>query len=139
MKTCATSCAPISGLIIKVLPLCVALITINACGSLCSNQELEEALSPDKKHHAIVFNRDCGATTALNVQVSLLPAAQRLENTGNVFIVDAGKSTSASQSLNVHIMWINSKELTVSYTPRSARVFLQRRKVEDVLVKYESH
>ncbi len=32
-------------------------------GGLCGNTILAEALSPDQRHKAVVFQRDCGAST----------------------------------------------------------------------------
>ncbi len=39
----------------------------------CSNRMLDSVLSPDGRWTALAYTRDCGATTRLSVNVSLLP------------------------------------------------------------------
>jgi hypothetical protein len=40
----------------------------------CGNQLYQEVLSPDNKYKAVVFQRDCGATTGFSTRVSILRA-----------------------------------------------------------------
>jgi len=68
-----------------------SLIGLSACGpdSLCGNKILAETLSPDGKMKAVLFTRDCGATTGYSTQISVIPQAKKLPNDGgNVFIID---------------------------------------------------
>jgi hypothetical protein len=60
----------------------------------CANEIPSEHVSPDGKWKYVTFDRNCGATTANNMQVSVLPAIAGLSNdAGNAFI--AAKETSA--------------------------------------------
>jgi hypothetical protein len=53
-----------------------------ACGSYLS----QEAISPNGEYKAVVYQRDCGATTGFSTQISLLDADDSLGNRpGNVF------------------------------------------------------
>jgi hypothetical protein len=61
------------------------------CG-LCRNEEQLRVKSPDGIAEAIIFQRDCGATTDFSTQVSVLPSGASLnENGGNVFVGGADK------------------------------------------------
>jgi hypothetical protein len=56
-----------------------------ACLSLagdCSNQIIKQIPSPNGKMKAVVFQRDCGATTGFNTQVSVLLSNQQLPDEG---------------------------------------------------------
>ena len=58
-------------------------------GSLCGNQELRRRASPDGKLVAVVFQRDCGATTGFSTQVTIIQNGVTLPNTiGRVFVSD---------------------------------------------------
>jgi hypothetical protein len=54
-----------------------------------SNEAPSEHPSPDGEWKYVTFDRNCGATTGSNLQVTVLPAAARLPNeAGNTFIAD---------------------------------------------------
>ena len=66
----------------------------------CRNEILGSHYSPTKQLKAVVFQRDCGATTGFSIQISIMPANIALPNEGgNVFVADTdhGKSPSALQ------------------------------------------
>ena len=66
----------------------VALLFIYG-GDMCGNYIHKEYLSPDARHKAVVFQRDCGATTSFSTQISIISAKEELENTkGNIYIID---------------------------------------------------
>lgn len=60
-------------------------------GDLCVNQILSETYSPNKQLKAVVFRRDCGATTNFSTQVSIMNSWEKLDNgnTGTVFVTDS--------------------------------------------------
>ena len=67
-----------------LLLLAVALV---GCSSQCGNTVKQEAASPDGKHIATAFIRNCGATTAFSPQVYLRYVTEKkVGDTGNVFI-----------------------------------------------------
>jgi hypothetical protein len=47
-------------------------LLLTACLSPCENEVFSDVPSPSGKEHAIVFQRDCGATTDFSFQVSIL-------------------------------------------------------------------
>jgi hypothetical protein len=109
-----------------------------SCGPLCSNTVVTEALSPDKQYRAVVFRRDCGATTDFSTQVSLLSSSQSLQGSGNVFIVDLKKSVAVSKPSDVQVRWTKNRTLTVRYASQQVRVFQQETRWNDVAIAYAS-
>ena len=72
----------------------VALLgTMYACmsfiwGEMCGNQIIEEIQSPNKDFKAIIFTRDCGATTGYSTQLTIIETSGQIENeSGNTFIM----------------------------------------------------
>ena len=63
----------------------------------CDNEILQESIypSPNPLVKAVVFVRNCGATTDWSVQVSILPASRELSGAdiGNVFIASQGSAS----------------------------------------------
>lgn len=58
-------------------------------GDMCGNQVLKEYPSPSGKLKAVVFERDCGATTGFSTQVFIVQAGSVLENeSANLFLAD---------------------------------------------------
>jgi hypothetical protein len=107
------------------------LLTLWSCspGSMCDNEIITETYSPDKKYKAIVFNRDCGATTGISSQLSILKADKELENKGgNTFVVDKGEI--------IKIEWTNQRQLTVLYDSL-ARTFEMKDRLEGISVEYQ--
>lgn len=52
---------------------------------MCGNEINIELVSPDKKHKAIIYQRDCGATTGFSTQISIIKRNEKLPNkNGNV-------------------------------------------------------
>ena len=85
----------------------------------CDNEVATNKLtSPDGQRNAFVFTRNCGATTGINAQVSVLPVSEELPNQGgNVFICDA-------QPKQVQVEWAGRDLLQIRY-PQTARIFLK--------------
>ena len=79
---------------------------------MCGNQIISEVTSPDGQLKAVVFVRDCGATTSYSAQLSILRNAEKLSNeAGNTFIEDSGHDNNVS--LEVKPEWQSNRELLV--------------------------
>jgi hypothetical protein len=106
----------------------------------CGNEELETVASPDGKRKAVVFQRDCGATTGFSTQISLVQANDNLpKEAGNTFIADTDHGQAPGGpggGPKVNLQWTGERELTVKYD-RRARVFRSEQSVEGVMVRYE--
>lgn len=106
----------------------------------CGNVALTEVSAPDLQHKAVVFQRDCGATTGLSTQVSILDSAAALtSDVGNTFVADTnhgGAPSGEGGGPHVTVRWHESGSLVVAHHP-AARVFKAERQVESIHVTYE--
>jgi hypothetical protein len=110
------------------------LLSTEACSDLCGNRVIETVLAPEGKTKALVFERDCGATTDFSTHVSILDGSEALPRTaGNVFTAD-GDHGAATMTVRVH--WVSPNHLVVSF-PARARVFRQQAEVSGVRISYE--
>ncbi|HEY5804238.1 MAG TPA: hypothetical protein VIT90_11145 [Lysobacter sp.] len=124
---------------------CLALALVSVIGlwtmldSACANDVLAELPSPDGKNKALVFQRDCGATTGYSTQVSVLRSEQALGgDSGNVFVGDTNHGAAPSDpgggpSLQVH--WVGPEALVVSHHP-AVRVFAAEPESGSVRITY---
>ena len=119
----------------------IALAACNLDGSdLCRNYELQTIYSPDGDRKAVVFQRDCGATTGFSTQVSILRSSEKLPNKGgNTFIADTdhGRAPAGQGGgPEVRLRWVTEERVEVVYDKR-ARVFRAEETVDGVRIKYE--
>ena len=77
---------------------------------MCGNYVHEEYLSPGNSHKAVIFQRDCGATTGFSTQISIIGAQQELGNSnGNIYIID-GHPDEVAPTLK----WVSESTLSIS-------------------------
>ena len=101
--------------------------------SPCANEVMQEAVAPDGTRRAVVFQRDCGATTWFSTQVAIVWGANELpDEPGNVFIADNHPETTQTE-----VRWLNSATLKVS-TKALEGAHKAERYVRGVSVRYES-
>jgi hypothetical protein len=99
---------------------------------------VSEAVSPDGRRHAVVFTRDCGATTGFSTHVSILPARRGPSGTGNVFVADADHGRAPEGPGGgpaVHVQWLDRRTLEVRYDGR-ARIFKRDARHDDTDVRF---
>ena len=108
-------------------------------GGGCANERLADRASPNGRWHAVVFQRDCGATTGFSTQVSVLPAGDSLRNEGgNAFTADDDHGAAPAGpggGPSVSARWIAPDTLEVRFHPRS-RVFTREARVGAVAIRY---
>ena len=99
---------------------------------MCGNEIFIQENSPDGKYKALVFQRDCGATTGFSTQVSVLDANEELENEGgNVFITNNHPNDN-----RIELHWSNSSSLIIRNT-KSTKPLRKEAKIGSVEVRYE--
>ena len=107
--------------------------------SMCTNDLVSEIRSPDGARRVVVFQRDCGATTAASIQASVIAVDAPLPSTcGNLFVADRdhGKApVTGSGTPQVQIAWTSPREVVLRYDAR-ARVFKSADCVDDVQASY---
>ena len=92
---------------------------------LCSSTEITRLTAPDGRHDAVLFERNCGATTDFATHVSVLPVGAPLGNdAGNAFAAEAGDTgpRAAWGGPRVEVAWDADGTLVISYDA-AAEVF----------------
>jgi hypothetical protein len=76
---------------------------------ICGNEVQKEYLSPNGRLKAVVFQRDCGATTGFSTQISILEGSATLTNKpGNIFISDWQPGDTSPT-----VTWLSDSELEI--------------------------
>ncbi len=97
------------GVLMVGAPLAIVGTSILAIGDMCRNELYAEVLSPDYEHKAVVFQRDCGATTGFSTQISIISAKDELQNeSGNIFIIDGQPAR-----VSPEVRWLSDTELSI--------------------------
>lgn len=88
---------------------------------LCGNSLLAETPSPKGNLRAVVFERNCGATTGFSTQVSVVELGNNLPNEGgNLFVVTTGHGKAPSGpggGPDVRVTWLSPTVLRIEYHP----------------------
>ena len=101
---------------------------------MCKNQILSQSPIFNSSKKIVVFNRDCGATTSISTQVSILNRSDELKNSsGNIFIADNNHS---QKELKVIINIIGDKKIKIVYS-KNARVFKKEPKYQGIEIEYK--
>lgn len=104
----------------------------------CENTVIATVPSPDARQNAVLFVRNCGATSAFSSELSILPADGGLQNmAGNTFIATGGESATETTwgGPALSAAWTQADRLTVRYDP-TARTIKSEAMVEGVSVDY---
>lgn len=118
-----------------------SLFIMNVTSSLCEQVIIKEASSPNKKVKAIVFAVDCGATTSVNTQVTLVKNesnSTKKDLKNSFFIADANHNKAPTESegeLRIQMHWATDSELHLSHHAL-ARIFRQDTHQDNIAFKY---
>lgn len=95
--------------LVVAVPIIVAGMFVYTTNDMCGNEVYSEVLSPSSAHKVVVFKRDCGATTGLSTQVSIIGANDKLKNeSGSIYITDGHP-----RGVSPDIKWLSSSELRI--------------------------
>lgn len=103
------------------------IVGFTGCNLDCGDEVVSIASSPSHAVSAVVFNRNCGATTDFNTQVSLVRAGTALSGAGNTLILDG--------TVLLKFLWVSESKLQITGLG-SAKVFKQENSVAGVSVTY---
>ena len=107
---------------------------------MCENEIVEELQAPNKKFKAVIFIRDCGATTGYSTQVSILESSDQLGNhPGNTFILSdkIGNGLSFDKGgAKIKVMWSDDHSLKV-YFDKETEFTRQIEELEEINIIYE--
>jgi hypothetical protein len=108
----------------------LAFSLVLTASELCANEVSRSVISPSGKLKVVVFGRNCGATTGVNTQVSIIPVSQLLpEQGGNSLILDG--------AIELKVEWKSDSVLHIRGIG-SSRVFKQGGSVQGVSISYGS-
>jgi hypothetical protein len=117
----------------------LSLGTLPACSNPCSNSLVKVVKAPGGQHAAALFQRDCGATTDLSTQISVLVPRDKVTGGGSAFIADDNHGLAAVgdwQGSWADVQWLSADHLLVRYAAKS-RIFKQADEVAGVRITYE--
>ena len=89
-------------------------------GRVCGNDVVARVPSPDGRHEAVVFQRDCGATTDFSTQVSVVRTGGSLPDAGGNLLVTGGGPPDPGGGPVVRAEWAANRRLRL-------RVYAQTR------------
>ena len=107
--------------------LCLS-ISLSACSPGCENEQIQSHSSPGGTRKAVVFQRNCGATTGFNTQISVISTGANLPEEASVLVVN-GKAP-------IKVQWKSETSLSISELP-SKEIIRQEREAEGVRITYE--
>ena len=119
---------------------CLAVATLlSACSGGCANTVLSNSVSPDGRSGAVIFQRDCGATTGYSTQISVVRPGSRPTGAGNAYVADGNHGAAVANHGGpwVETRWIDAGHLLVRYDANS-RIFKQESQAAGVQITYEA-
>jgi hypothetical protein len=128
-----------------LLILALTLGAVYACmeflsGDMCANEIIEEIPSPNKGFKAVIFTRDCGATTGYSTQLSIIDNSANLDNeAGNVLIMSDKTGdglTSDNGGAKVNATWTSDTTITIYFDSRT-EVRKQEPEINGIKASYE--
>ena len=117
----------------------IVLLLAAGCSDGCGNTIVSSKAAPDGRRSAVLFQRDCGATTGFTTQVSILDSGRPLTGGGNVFTADDDNGAAQAAPWGgpwAELVWVSPNHLLVRHDAK-ARVFLQNEDISGVQVRFE--
>src|SRR5437867_10594463 len=117
----------------RVLCLASSILGCLLLWGCCANEVPSKHLSPDGEWKYVTFDRNCGATTGSNLQVTVLPATAPLPNeAGNTLIADDNHGATGSIA---QLEWLAPHTLQITISSK-ARVFKKESRTYTVEIRY---
>lgn len=115
------------------------MLTLGGCSDTCSNTPISRVDAPGGLHSAIMFQRDCGATTGFSTQVSVAAKHEQLPVSGNAFRADDDHGAAAAGDWGgpwAEIRWMAPDHLLIRYAAKS-RIFEKDSDVSGIRISFE--
>jgi len=123
----------------RIALLTAGLAPLAACGDSCGNQVVARTDAPDGRHSAVMFQRDCGATTGFSTQISVVERGAEPRGTANAFRADTSRGAATAGPWGgpwAEMSWRGESTLLVRYA-RGSRIFAQEGQVAGVTIHYQ--
>lgn len=98
----------------------------------CKNESFARMEGPHGKD-AVVHSHDCGATSPLNIQVSIVDRGAEAGDSGNVFAIHAPDGFGRDEAKHV-ARWAGD-QLVITY-PAGETIYFRKSKVMGVRIRY---
>jgi hypothetical protein len=115
---------------------------LTGCSSFCGNSLVSVHPSPDGSFVAVVFYRNCGATTPFTTEISVVRGVEDAISRGydgNVFSMvdpnDSNKGLEVNGAIEARLNWRSSQLLSISI-PRRARIGKQVHRIRNIEIQY---
>ena len=121
------------------IALLAAVMICSGCSDACQKTVVSRSPSPDGTHVAVLFQRDCGATTGFSTQISILAANDKPSGGGNAFVADDGHGAARVGDWEgswADMKWLSRERLRIRYATKS-RIFKQEERVSGVTISYQ--
>ena len=115
------------------------LMVLAACGVVdpCANSDVVEVPSPTGEHRVVIFSRDCGATTSIYAQASILKRSERFHAKPAWFVASSQANCfTCDRNVWVAARWLSPNQVELSYD-LEAKVHLHEPSVGGVTVTYK--
>lgn len=115
----------------------VALFLAQSCQAACRNEIISQVESPTGIYAAALFERNCGATSGNNLQVSIFRTDAPAEGPGNTFVIDYPNEyyQEGHPRPVVKLRWTSESSATIEYD-KGARIFTQAVMIQGVKIHY---
>jgi hypothetical protein len=127
---------------LKIILLSTIIFSATSCFQIFDvgkNYSLKEAYNKKGSKKAILFSKEGNATSDNSLQVTVEGYDYKFDKTavGNTFTVDSDHNSAKQDSSSINFTWLTNDTLQIDYD-KKLRVFIQEKKVEDVVVLYKS-
>ena len=126
--------------VMRQVAIVALLALVGACSDACSNTMVVSAAAPNGQHSAVLFQRDCGATTSFSTQVSIIGPGDEASDGGIAFRADDDHGAASAGSWGgpwAEVKWLAADHLLISYAAKS-RIFQQTDRVNGVRITYQA-
>ena len=124
----------------RLLLITALLPVVGGCSDACRNALVTSAAGPDGQHSAVLFQRDCGATTGFSTQISIIATGEEPSGGGNAFRADDNHGVAPVGAWGgpwAEMKWLAADHLLVRYAAKS-RIFERADDVGGVRVTYQA-
>lgn len=113
---------------------------LGGCGDPCGNTVIKRSVSPDGQHSAVLFERNCGATTGFSTQISVLIPNEAPTDGGNAFVAGADDDTADTGywgGPSAEMEWLAPGHLLVRFASGS-NIFVREENVDGVKITFKA-
>lgn len=117
----------------------ILFLASTGCSDTCENSVAAKVISPNGQREAVMFQRDCGATTGYSTQISVLDHGDAPTGGGNAFRADDNHGSAAVgewQGPWADMRWVAPNRLLIRYASKSC-IFEQANEVDGVKIVYQ--